>query len=123
MSTEIPQPAARPPSIPLCAVVALAFEPAWLGLSRSERASWAARLAAILERHPDVSLRWFDADALSGAHTDFALCEFEDLKAYHFLWEELRDLELFSRPYVRIVDVWLGMERGYEAYEAQAARA
>ena len=33
------------------------------------------------------------------------------------MWEELRDLELFSRPYVRIVDVSLGIERGYEAYE------
>ena len=32
-------------------------------------------------------------------------------------FQELRDTELFSRPYVRIVNVFLGIERGYEEYE------
>jgi len=100
------------------AIVLLEFEARWLALSREERGGWAARIAAILVRHPGVGVRWFDADALGRGYTDMVLCEFDDLMAYHFLWEELRDTELFSTPYLRIKDVQLGIERGYEAYEA-----
>ena len=104
-------------TIDCCAVVLLAFEPAWLALSRSERGEWAARVGEISARHPNDKLSWYDADALGGGYSDFALCRFQELRDYHFLWEELRDTELFSRPYVRIVNVFLGIERGYEAYE------
>jgi hypothetical protein len=106
------------------AVVRLAFEPAWLALPRDERRGHAARIAGILARHAEaVGVRWFDADALGAGWTDFVVCEFADLLAYHFLWEELRDDLLFARPYVRLVDVTLGLERGYEAYEAAATGA
>ena len=100
-------------------VVALEFEPAWLALDRSERARHAALVLEIAARHPNVSFRWFDADALGHGYTDFALCECEDIEAYHFLWEELRDTPLFSVPYLRVRNVMLGIERGYERYEAQ----
>lgn len=106
----------------IAAVVRLDFEPAWLGLSRDARRDFASRISAILERHPDVDMTWFDADALGSGYSDFTICRFDDLKAYHFLWEELKDTELFSRPYLRIIDVTLGIEQGYEAYEAQSAK-
>ena len=99
------------------AVVRLAFEPAWLALPRPERRTWAGRVSDLCARYPKVSLTWYDSDALGSGYTDFVICRFTDFAGYHFLWEELRDLELFSRPYVRIVDVTLGIERGYEAYE------
>ena len=98
-------------------VVRLAFEPAWLALPRDQRRTWAGRVDEICRRFPKVSLIWCDSDALGSGYTDFVICRFTDFAAYHFMWEELRDLELFSRPYVRIVDVSLGIERGYEAYE------
>lgn len=104
------------------AVVRLAFDPAWLALTREERGRHAERLGAICARHAQhVLVRWFDADALGAGYTDFVLCEFTDLLAYHFLWEELRDDLVFARPYVRLVDVSLGIERGYQAYEERAA--
>lgn len=106
--------------IQYCAVVLLAFEPVWLALTRPERAKWAERVGEIGARHPQVQLSWFDADALAGSYSDFVLCHFHDLRDYHFLWEELRDTELFSRPYVKIFNVILGIERGYEAYENRA---
>ncbi len=106
--------------IECCAVVMLAFEPQWLALSRAERGKWAERVGEISARHANVTLSWFDADALGSGYTDFVLCHFQELRDYHFLWEELRDTELFSRPYVRIVNVLLGIERGYQAYENQA---
>jgi len=103
----------------MAAVVRLAFEPAWLALPREERRRWAGCAAEIAGRHANVSMTWYDSDALGSGYTDFVICRFSDLLAYHFFWEELRDTELFSRPYVRIVDVALGIERGYEAYERQ----
>jgi hypothetical protein len=106
-------------SVPrFAAIVALEFEPAWLALDRGERNRYAALVVEIAARHPSVSFRWFDADALGHGYTDFALCEFDEVEAYHFLWEELRDTKLFSVPYLRIRNVMLGIERGYQRYEA-----
>lgn len=91
--------------LPMAAVIRLEFEPVWLGLSRDARRTFADEISGILGRHTDIEMTWFD-----------------DLEAYHFLWEELKDTELFSKPYLRIVDVTLGFERGYEAFEAQSTQ-
>ncbi len=107
--------------LPMAAIVYLAFEPAWLALSRAERAEYAEGIGAILARHPDVSFDWFDADVLAGGHTDFAICRFSHMRAYHHLWEELRDTEIFSKPFARIVNVTLGIENGFQDYEAAIA--
>ena len=104
--------------LPMAAIVYLAFEPAWLALSRDERQTHAAAIGEILARHPGVTFEWFDADALSGGYTDFAICRFSDMRAYHHLWEELRDTEIFSRPFARIVNVSIGIENGFQDYEA-----
>ncbi len=106
------------PPLRLVAVVLLQFEARWLALSRARRREVAAGATEITGRHPGVAVRWFDADALGHGYTDFVLCEFTDVAAYHFLWEELRDSPLFTTPYVHIKDVVLGIERGYEAYES-----
>jgi hypothetical protein len=103
--------------------VLLAFEPAWLALPRERRREVAAALQAIVGRHPEVHVRWFDADAFGRGYTDFVLCECNDLERYHFLWEELRDSVLFTTPYARLVDVVLGLERGYQRFEASLAAA
>ena len=108
-----------PSPLRLVAVVLLQFEPAWLALPRERRREIAALAGDIAGRHRDVALRWFDADALGHGYSDFVLCEFTDIAAYHFLWEELRDSALFTTPYVHIRDVVLGIERGYEAYESR----
>jgi hypothetical protein len=109
-----------PSPLRLVAVVLLQFEPRWLALPREERRKVAAVVTEIVARHPDVAVRWFDADALGHGYTDFVTCEFSEMAAYHFLWEELRDSTLFTTPYVHIKDVVLGIERGYEAYESRA---
>lgn len=104
-------------TLPMAAIVRLAIEPSWLSLSRAERGTHADNAQAICARHPQVQLEWYDADALGSGYTDFVICRFSSLEAYHFLWEELRDTKLFSTPWMRIVDVTFGIERGYEAYE------
>jgi hypothetical protein len=106
-----------PPPLAMIAIVHLAIEPAWLALTRQERGDHADRINAITGRHPKVRFTWYDADALSGEFSDFAVCQFDDMRAYHHLWEDLRDTEIFSKPYARIVKVTLGIENGYMDYE------
>lgn len=106
-----------PKPLSMIAIVYLAFEPCWLALTRPERRARAEQITAILQRHPGVQFSWFDADALSGDHTDFAICRFSDMRDYHHLWEELRDTSIFSKPYARIVNVTIGIENGFQDYE------
>jgi Darcynin, domain of unknown function len=105
------------------AVVLVEFEPAWLALPRAERGRHAEALAAIIARHPEVDVRWFDADAFGHGYSDFVVCECRDLERYHALWEELRDTPVFTTPYARLRGVHLGIERGYQRYEAAIAAA
>lgn len=104
-------------------VVLIEFEPTWLALPRERRREVAGSLQAIVDRHPEVQVRWFDADAFGRGYSDFVLCECSDLERYHFLWEELRDSVLFTTPYARQKDVVLGLERGYQRFEASLAAA
>lgn len=104
------------------AVVVLQLLPAWLALDRDTRRAKADRLFAIAARHRDhVGLEWFDADAIGTGHSDWVLCRFDDLERYHALWEELRDDEFFSHPYAEIRQVLLGLQDGYQRYEAAVA--
>ena len=100
------------------AAVVLRLLPAWLALGRDERRAATAPLLAIASRHGgDVTVDWFDADALGTGYTDWILCRFDDLDRYHAMWEELRDTEFFSRPYAEIVQVLIGLHDGFRRYE------
>ncbi len=70
----------------------------------------------ICDRHPGVVVKWFDAGGLSSDDTNFVTCRFNDLQAYQYIWEGLRSMELFSRPYLRIVDVIVGRSQGDRAH-------
>ena len=107
--------------LPMTAIVYLAVEPAWLALSRKDRSAWSDKIGTILARHPGVGFTWYDADALAGSFSDFVICQFNDIRAYHHLWEELRDTEIFSRPFARITNVTMGIENGYGDYEDSLA--
>lgn len=101
------------------AVVAMKFLPAWLALDRESRRARAAAMYEVAGRYrDDVSVEWYDADALGTGHTDWVMCRFDSLDRYHAMWEELRDLDVFFHPYAEIVDVRLGLRDGYERFEA-----
>ena len=68
-----------------------------------------------------VRLRYFDAEAFSGKCTDVAMFETEDLQAYYFAVERLRDTPLFSHPYFEVVKIIPAMEDGFRAFEASEA--
>ena len=89
--------------------------PEWLALGKEEREAFEeGTLGPIFERHAEkVGVRWFDAEAFSGRHSDVALFEAEDPSAYYALVEDLRDTALFAKPYVEVNEVVFGIEDGF----------
>lgn len=94
--------------------------PAWLSLSPEDRALFnEVHINPILTSYADrVRVRLFDAEAFTGHCTDFALFETEDIQAYYFLVEELRDTALFVVPYFVVQDIIVGIEGGFREFEA-----
>ena len=101
------------------AVMTLRLLPPWLALDRTVRREKSEPMYDIARRYRnEVDVEWFDADALGSGFTDWVLCRFDSLDRYHAMWEELRDLELFSHPYAEIGQVLLGLSDGHQRYEA-----
>ncbi|WP_314588081.1 darcynin family protein [Paenibacillus terrigena] len=102
-------------------IVLLEFYPGWLALPREERRKYASGLQDIIEKYsPQVGVRFFDAEALPGKEfTDFVICETDDMKAYHYLWEEIRDSEPYTKGYMKIKDVIMGLENAFQSYEKE----
>ncbi|MBO9606208.1 MAG: Darcynin 2 [Paenibacillaceae bacterium] len=102
-------------------MVKLEFYPAWLRLARTERRDLAQDMYGIIGRYAGkVEVEFYDADALHGGFTDFVICRTEDMKHYHYMWEEIRDTRAYAGGYVKIVDVTIGIRDAHRAYEAEA---
>ena len=102
----------------------LQSQPDWLRLSRAERRRFVAdEIAPLLARHPEVGLRFYDAEAFCGRCTDVAVFETADLRAYRFLVDGLRDTPFFSQPYFTVVDIVPAVEDGHVEYEQGASAA
>lgn len=102
-------------------VVLLEFYPSWLALPREERRQHAGALQATIQKYSKhVQVRFFDAEALPGKdYTDFVVCETEDMKQYHYMWEEIRDSQPYTKGYMKIKDVIMGMENAFQSYESE----
>ncbi|MFS0559385.1 darcynin family protein [Terribacillus sp. 179-K 1B1 HS] len=102
-------------------IVLLEFYPSWLALPREERRRYASSLQEIMQTYEEhVKVRFFDAEALPGKdYTDFVICETDDMKSYHFMWEEIRDSIPYTKGYMKIKDVIMGMENAFQSYEKE----
>ncbi|KPC64278.1 darcynin family protein [Streptomyces chattanoogensis] len=103
-------------------VLTYTVTPRWLALSREERnAMRTAHLEPVFTAYADrVTARFFDAEAFTGRISDFAVLETDDLGAYYFLVEALRDTPVISKGYLTFADIFLGVEDGFQAYEQAA---
>ncbi|WDF48869.1 Darcynin 2 [Paenibacillus sp. KACC 21273] len=103
-------------------IVLLEFYPSWLALPREQRREHAEVLQQIINKYrSSITVRFFDAEALPGKdYTDFVVCETEDLKHYHYMWEEIRDSETYTQGYMKIKDVIMGLENAFQSYEKEA---
>ncbi len=99
--------------------------PDWLRLSREDRQRFLGEhVKPVFARYPAVPMRFYDAEAFSGRCTDIAVFETDDLEAYTFLIDGLRDTAFFSRPYFEVLDIVPAVEDGYVEYDrAQGIQA
>lgn len=104
---------------PLTIFMLLKTTPAWLGLPVPARGAWVEdHLMPILDRHPGVSLRYFDAEAFSGRVTDVVMWQVADLRDYSLLIDDLRSCDFFAKPFFEVVDTITTLEDAWKDYHA-----
>ena len=102
-------------------VIRYQFDPSWLRLSRDERNRYEEIFQKdIVGPYADrLTVRHFDAEAFATDYSDFLLIETDDLKAYYFFIEGLRDSDFIAHGWVRIHDITIGVPDGYKEYEKE----
>lgn len=93
----------------------------WLGLSPSERFAEVDRLVRpVLAAHPDVKLRFFDAEWYSARASDVLMWQTSNLKSYRSVVETLREGPIWG-VYFEITDILPAIENAFaEHYGRQA---
>lgn len=103
---------------PFTFFVLLNATPAWLALDRQTRRDFVEKeLNPLFADHPEVKVRFYDAEAFTGRCSDIAVFEAEDIREYYFLMEGLRDSKLYTVPYFEVVDIIPAIEEGFAEYE------
>ncbi len=94
----------------------------WLSLSRQAREQYFSTVQTeIFARYPSVSVRLFDVEAFSAKCSDIAVYETDNIQAYYFLIEALRDSKVYTVPYFEVVDIFPAIENGFLEYQEQLA--
>lgn len=89
----------------------------WLRLERAERNRIADSVLSTVFSDNKVTLRMFDAEAFTTKCTDVAMFQAEDMQAFYFAIERLRDSELITTPYFEMVEIIPTIEDGFKAFE------
>ncbi len=91
----------------------------WLTLTREERSNfYEGKMLPLIKKFSNqLSVRLFDSEAFHAETSDYMIIECSDLKDYYYFMEYLRDTELFSKPYLVLKDVIIGIENGFKAFE------
>ena len=98
--------------------MSLRAQPAWLALSRPQRADFISGVVRpVFARYPGVKLRFYDAEAFSGRCSDLAVFETADVRAYAFLIDALRDTPFLGLPYFEVLEIIPAIEDGYADYD------
>jgi hypothetical protein len=106
-------------------IIRCEFSLAWLRLGRDERHAY----DQVFQREvvgpftDRLSVRHFDAEAFAAGYSDFLLIETDDLRAYYFFIEKVRDSAFIAQGWARILDISIGIQDGYKEYEKEAEDA
>lgn len=85
----------------------------WLKLSPTERNGFVgSALRPILQRYPQVGLRYFDAEAYSADVSDVLVWEFESDRAYEAVVESLRETPFWNH-YFEVLKIIRCVEDGF----------
>ncbi|MCB0191679.1 MAG: Darcynin 1 [Anaerolineae bacterium] len=87
---------------------------AWLTLSHAERSDFAAKaLAPLLEKYPNITLRFYDTEAFTTKCSDIAVFETNSIPDFYGLMDSIRDSQLFTVPYFEFVDIIPAIEADF----------
>ena len=97
-------------------VMSYSFSNEWLALSHAQRRAFEEEhVFPVFAKYGDrIRRRSYDADSFATRTSDFMILETEDLQAYYFLVEELRDNPLLAKGYARIDDFMIGINNEYK---------
>lgn len=99
----------------------LQARPEWLRLSRKERQQYFENTVTPLFESvaKQVQVRLFDSEYFHAKVSDFILLSTSDLTAYGLLIEKLRDSAIYQVPYFEVVDIIIGQEEAFKAFDKQ----
>jgi hypothetical protein len=90
--------------------------PEWLRLSPADRFGFLGKeIAPILKAHPEVRMRFFDAEAFSARVSDMVVWETADLDRYRSLIDGLRETRFWD-TYFEVVDIVPAVENDYASH-------
>lgn len=95
--------------------------PSWLSLDRTARGKIAEEALGASLSGFSVTHRHYDAEAFSGRCSDISIFETDDLTAYYYVIERLRDSAFFAVPYFRVIDIIPTIADGYRNFETHEA--
>jgi Darcynin, domain of unknown function len=88
----------------------------WLQLKPADRFAFlGSTIKPILDKHPTVKLRFYDAEAFSGRLSDVAVWETSDVNGYQALVEDLRETAFWG-TYFDVVDIIPTIENAYASH-------
>ncbi len=87
----------------------------WLDLPTKDRLAFLRNdTAPLITARPEVRLRYFDAEAFSARISDIMLWETEDLSAWQWLCDNLRETK-FWNYYFEVLEILPSLEANYFA--------
>ncbi|MDD9945256.1 MAG: hypothetical protein OXU20_29705 [Myxococcales bacterium] len=90
--------------------------PAWLAMTPAERnATTRKTLGTVLRRHPEVRLRYFDAEAYNARVSDVLMWEVNSEGAYRALVEDLRETPFWGH-YFNVREIVMAVEDGFSKH-------
>ncbi len=104
---------------PLTVLVLLNATPAWLKLTRQERAKFVGEhITPIIQKtNEHVRVRLFDSEYFHGRVSDYMIVETDHFYQYKLFIEMLRDTKIYSEPYFTIVDIVPGQENAFRQFD------
>lgn len=97
-----------------CIIIRYDFDVSWLQLNREARDQYKRSFKEkISEAAGVLTIRHFEAQAFSADFSDFILVETENLQAYYYFIERLRDSNFITQGWAYLKDISIGIQDGY----------
>jgi hypothetical protein len=85
----------------------------WLKLEPKDKFRFLDKtIQPILKKHPSVKMRFYDCEAFSGKASDIIVWETDDLYAYQYLIEKLRESDFLGTDF-DVIDITPSIENAY----------